>query len=89
MKRYAKEEIEMFTDTTLLDTLNLTLSNTSSSNSVDREGRHYHQEELELNNEEDKNHLPFACSYPATFRFFPKTQFHCLSLFFIYSRPIC
>lgn len=60
----------MFKDATLLDTLNLTLSNTYSSNSVDGEGSHSHQEEPELNKEEDKNHLPFACSYPTTFPFF-------------------
>lgn len=62
MKRYTKQGSEIFKEAILLHTLNLTLSNISSSNSVDREGRHCHQEEPELNNAEDKDHSSFTRS---------------------------
>lgn len=77
----------MFKDTTLLGTLNLTLSNTYSSNSVDRESTYSQQEEPKLNKEEDKEIGPsLAHILPPSL--FSKTQLHFLSLFFIYSRPI-
>lgn len=64
----------MFKDTTLLGTLNLTLSNTYRSNSVDRESTYSQQEEPKLNKEEDKEIGPLlAHILPPPF--FPKPNF--------------
>lgn len=85
--REMQNRIEMFKEAILPGALNLTLSNISSANSLDREGTHPHQEESQANNEEDKDHLPFACLYLTTFPLFQHPTllpFFVLHLFQIY-----